>query len=52
MEAFDIFPCCYDDVILAPSSELHYTPAFTAKKLVTDQQTARSSSTDPTTNYP
>ena len=44
MEPSDIFPCC---MMKLPA--LH-TRAHTAKKLVTDQQTARSSNTDATAN--
>ena len=54
MEAFDIFLCCMMKFLyyFAPSSELEtHTHAHTAKKLVTDQETARSSSTDASTNY-
>ena len=45
LEAFDIFPCFMMEFLC-------YSCTHTAKKLVTDQETAKSSSTEGSTNYP
>ena len=53
--SFRYFSMLYDQVfiILALSSELGtHTRTHTAKKLVIDQETAKSSSTDASTTYP
>ena len=50
METFDIFPCCMMKflLLLLPALSYVHTHAHTVKRLLTNLQTARGSSTDVT----
>ena len=52
MEAFDSFPCCMMKFLCYSCSALRRAHYIKEASQLTDQQTARSSSTDNTANYP